>query len=55
MILGDENIPGLLLLRKSLPRLRVGEEVLARWSDEGWYFRGRGHNVNPGLLKPFVK
>lgn len=31
---------GLLELRKSLPVLREGEEVLARWSDEGWYFRG---------------
>lgn len=30
----------LLELRKSLPVLREGEEVLARWSDEGWYFRG---------------
>lgn len=34
------KIPSLLLLRKSLPRLREGEEVLARWTDEGWYFRG---------------
>ncbi|XP_021341552.1 uncharacterized protein LOC110442323 isoform X2 [Mizuhopecten yessoensis] len=31
---------GLLEQRKSLPVLREGEEVLARWSDEGWYFRG---------------
>jgi hypothetical protein len=36
-----EAIPSLLLLRKSLPRLREGEEVLARWADEGWYFRGK--------------
>ena len=35
-----EAIPSLLLLRKSLPRLREAEEVLARWADEGWYFRG---------------
>lgn len=36
-----EKMPGLLILRKSLPHLREGEEVLARWSDEGWYFRGK--------------
>jgi hypothetical protein len=36
-----EAIPSLLLLRKSLPRLREAEEVLARWADEGWYFRGK--------------
>ncbi|CAC5414532.1 unnamed protein product [Mytilus coruscus] len=35
-----EKMPGLLILRRSLPHLREGEEVLARWSDEGWYFRG---------------
>ena len=29
-----------LEMRKSLPPLHVGEEVLARWSDEGWYYRG---------------
>ena len=23
--------------------IQVGEEVLARWSDEGWYYRG---NIN---------
>ena len=34
------SIPALLILRKSLPSLREGEEVLARWSDEGWYYRG---------------
>ena len=22
-------------------RLRSGEEVLARWSDDGWYYRGK--------------
>lgn len=32
--------PNLLKIRKTLPPLREGEEVLARWSDEGWYFRG---------------
>lgn len=36
-----EVTSGLLKLRKSLPYLREGEEVMARWSDEGWYFRGR--------------
>ena len=30
----------LLKLRRSLPRVREGEEVLARWSDEGWYYSG---------------
>eukprot|EP00105_Crassostrea_gigas_P022697 XP_011442307.1 PREDICTED: uncharacterized protein LOC105338748 isoform X2 [Crassostrea gigas] len=35
-----EVTSGLLKLRKSLPCLREGEEVMARWSDEGWYFRG---------------
>lgn len=37
-----EVTSGLLKLRKSLPCLREGEEVMARWSDEGWYFRGKG-------------
>ncbi|CAH1267973.1 VWA3A [Branchiostoma lanceolatum] len=26
--------------RHSLPKLGPGQEVLARWSDEGWYYRG---------------
>ncbi|KAK3099856.1 hypothetical protein FSP39_010823 [Pinctada imbricata] len=39
-VTAPEVSPGLLRLRKSLPVLREGEEVLARWSDEGWYFRG---------------
>ena len=32
--------PFLLELRQSLASLPEGEEVLARWSDEGWYYRG---------------
>lgn len=28
--------------------LEVGEEVLARWSDEGWYYRG---NQNTQIQK----
>ena len=32
--------PFILELRKLLPKLVDGEEVLARWSDEGWYYRG---------------
>lgn len=27
--------------------VEVGEEVLARWSDEGWYYRG---NTNIGRI-----
>lgn len=26
-------------LRKRLPELKEGEEVLARWNDDGWYYR----------------
>lgn len=29
----------LIKLRKKLPQLEVGEEVLARWPDDGWYYR----------------
>ena len=29
-----------LEMRRTLPVLHPGEEVLARWSDEGWYYRG---------------
>ena len=29
----------IMLLRNNLPRLHVGEEVLARWPDDGWYYR----------------
>lgn len=50
-----EVTSGLLKLRKSLPCLREGEEVMARWSDEGWYFRGKGSKpvhitINPWIL-----
>ncbi|XP_071086987.1 von Willebrand factor A domain-containing protein 3B-like [Haliotis cracherodii] len=31
----------LLEMRKSLPPVKDREEVLARWTDEGWYYRGR--------------
>lgn len=29
----------LLKLRRDLPKLEVGEEVLAKWPDDGWYYR----------------
>jgi hypothetical protein len=29
----------LLKLRQELPQLRTGEEVLAKWPDDGWYYR----------------
>lgn len=32
----DEKI---LQLRAELPRVNLGEEVLAKWSDDGWYYR----------------
>ncbi|GFR58513.1 von Willebrand factor A domain-containing protein 3B [Elysia marginata] len=32
--------PSLIELRKQLEHLRPGEEALARWSDDGWYYRG---------------
>ncbi|PVD34305.1 hypothetical protein C0Q70_05576 [Pomacea canaliculata] len=32
--------PRLLRLRRSLPALNVAEEVLARFSDDGWYYHG---------------
>ena len=32
--------PRLLRLRRTLPELQVAEEVLARFSDDGWYYRG---------------
>lgn len=35
-------ILGFLKLRKFLFCLREGEEVMVRWFDEGWYFRGKG-------------
>ena len=29
------------MVAQDLPRsVKVGEEVLARWSDDGWYYRG---------------
>ena len=31
----------LLNLRQSLPELKVGDEVLAQWPDDGWYYRSR--------------
>lgn len=32
--------PNLTETRELLPSLRNGEEVLARWCDDGWYYRG---------------
>ena len=29
----------LIALRQSLSRLKVGEEILAKWPDDGWYYR----------------
>lgn len=29
----------LLKLRAELPELKIGEEVLAKWPDDGWYYR----------------
>ena len=43
--------PFVMNLRMSLPAVDNGEEVLARWSDDGWYYRGKvPANVWPGLL-----
>ncbi|XP_012936015.1 uncharacterized protein LOC101846493 [Aplysia californica] len=36
----EGSTPRLIQLRKTLAQLRPGEEVLARWSDDGWYYRG---------------
>ena len=33
--------PFIVNLRMSLPPVPSGEEVLARWSDDGWYYRGK--------------
>lgn len=33
--------PVILEMRSSLPALNEGEEILARWSDEGWYYSGK--------------
>ena len=33
--------PFVMSLRVSLPAVGNGEEVLARWSDDGWYYRGK--------------
>ena len=34
-------VPPLMLeVRRTAPPLREGDEVLSRWSDEGWYYRG---------------
>ena len=33
--------PDILGAQQRLPGLRVDQEVLARWSDDGWYYRGR--------------
>lgn len=30
----------MLRAERSLPGLRQDQEVLARWSDDGWYYRG---------------
>jgi hypothetical protein len=36
----DESANAILRkLRKELPQIAVGEEVLARWPDDGWYYR----------------
>ena len=35
----EGTAPFLLEMRRALPSLPEGEEVLARWSDEGWYYR----------------
>ncbi|RUS89184.1 hypothetical protein EGW08_003063, partial [Elysia chlorotica] len=39
-LVDGEADPCLIKLRKQLEHLRPGEEALARWSDDGWYFRG---------------
>ena len=28
-------------IRKNLPKLEINEYVLAKWSDDGWYYFGR--------------
>lgn len=35
--------PRLMRLRRTLPALNVAEEVLARFADDGWYYRGTVH------------
>ena len=35
--------PEVIEMRRSLSKLSRGDEVLARWSDEGWYYQGT-HN-----------
>ncbi len=37
---GGATPPLLMQLRMSLPHVTSGEEVLARWADDGWYYRG---------------
>lgn len=29
----------IMKLRKTMPKLKVGEEILAKWPDDGWYYR----------------
>ena len=36
----DEAMPFAMKMRSRLPCLEAGEEVLARWTDDGWYYRG---------------
>ena len=36
--------PQLVAMRHSLGQLQRGDEVLARWSDEGWYYQGNDHD-----------
>lgn len=36
VLTGDQKI---IKLRMELPQLNVGEEVLAKWPDDGWYYR----------------
>ena len=36
--------PEVIEMRRSLSKLARGDEVLARWSDEGWYYQGT-HNI----------
>jgi len=38
--LNDEPSAFLLQMRNCLSRVAVGEQVLARWRDDGWYCRG---------------
>ena len=40
--------PRLLQLRRTMPELQRAEEVLARFTDDGWYYRGNDSCLSVG-------